>query len=108
YSVSSSFSTRSGLQSLSIASKGRIKYKNDSRNNISVKSASSHTASRDLVNISFAHQAYTPSASIPFTSYQFSFNLKPGGEVFGLHPNVSFGGYFSRQYIAEDDKTQML
>ncbi|HRP55599.1 PA14 domain-containing protein [Agriterribacter sp.] len=108
YSVSSSFSTRSGLQSLSIASKGRIKYKNDSRNNISAKSASSYTASRDLVNISFAHQAYTPSASIPFTSYQFSFNLKPGGEAFGLHPNVSFGGYFSRQYIAEDDKKQML
>ena len=108
YSVSSSFCTRSGLQSLSIASKGRIKYQNDSKNSISTKSASSYTASRDLVNISFAHQAYTPSASIPFTSYQFSFNLKPGGEVFGAHPNVSFGGFFSRQYIAEDDKKQML
>lgn len=106
YSVSSSFSTRSGLQSLSIASKGRMKYKNDNKNNLSAKSASFYTASRSLVNISFAHQAYTPSASIPFTSYQFSFNLKPGGEVFGVHPNVSFGGFFSRQYIAEDDKKQ--
>jgi hypothetical protein len=108
YSVSSSFSTRSGLQSLSIASKGRIKYKDDNKNNISANSASSYTASRDLVNISFAHEAHIPSASIPFTSYQFSFNLKPGGEVFGAHPNVSFGGFFSRQYIAEDDKKQML
>lgn len=108
YSVSSSFSTRSGLQSLSIAATGRIKYQNDSRNNISAKSASSYTASRDLANISFAHQAYTPFAGIPFTSYQFSFNLKPGGEIFGAHPNISFGGFFSRQYIAEDDKKQML
>ncbi|HEX5023963.1 MAG TPA: hypothetical protein VFV68_01770, partial [Agriterribacter sp.] len=105
YSVSSSFSTRSGLQSLSIASVGRMKYRNDTKNN---SSSSYATVSRDLAQISFAHQAYTPAANIPFTSYQFSFNLKPGGEAFGLHPNVSFGGFYSRQYIADDDKKQSL
>ncbi|HTN08211.1 PA14 domain-containing protein [Agriterribacter sp.] len=106
FSASTSFSTRSGLQSLSIASTGRLKYKNDTRNNELSPSGALYTASRNLVNISFAHQAYTPSVNIPFTSYQFSFNLKPGGEVFGTHPNISFGGFFSRQYIAEDDKKQ--
>ncbi len=105
YAVSSSYSTRSGLQALTISSKGVLKSKNDNANNKSSGGAGS-AISGDLVNISFAHQAYTPSTNIPFTSYQFSFNFKPGGEITVVHPYYSFGGFYSKQYIAQEDKTQ--
>lgn len=103
YSVSSAYSTRSGLQALTIGSKGVLKDRSAAMDN---KSSSGPTISGDLVNISFAHQAYTPSTNIPFTSYQFSFHLKPGAAVTVLHPYYSFGGFFSRQYIAESDQVQ--
>ena len=105
FSVSSSYSTRSGLQALTIGSKGVQKTKTDNANNKSSGGAVS-AISGDLVNISFAHQAYTPSTNIPFTSYQFSFHLKPGGEITVAHPYYSFGGFYSKQYIASEDKTQ--
>lgn len=101
YSVSSSYSTRAGLQALSIGSKGVLRDKSAVKDN-----KSGPTISGDLVNISFAHQAYTPSTNIPFTSYQFSFNLKPGGEITVLHPYYSFGGFYSRQHIAAEDTNQ--
>lgn len=101
YSVSSTYNTRAGLQALSIGSKGVLRDKSAVKDN-----TSGPTISGDLVNISFAHQAYTPSTNIPFTSYQFSFNLKPGAAITVVHPYYSFGGFYSRQYIADEDKTQ--
>lgn len=104
FSVSSGYSTRAGLQALTIHSKGVKKNTNDIRNNGSVKAGP--TISGNIVHISLAHQAYTPLAPIPFTSYQYGFQAKPGSEFFGMHPNVSLGGFYSRQYIADGDKTQ--
>src|SRR5690606_29499223 len=92
YSVSSTYNTRAGLQALSIGSKGVLRDKSAVKDN-----TSGPTISGDLVNISFAHQAYTPSTNIPFTSYQFSFNLKPGAAITVVHPYYSFGGFYSRQ-----------
>ncbi len=103
FSVNSSFSTRAGLQALTISSKGYLKNRSAILNN---RYAQGGAISGDLVQISFAHQAYTPSSNIAFSSYQYSFNLKPGAEFFGTHPNISFGGFYSRQYIAEGDQTQ--
>ncbi|MBW7893432.1 MAG: hypothetical protein H3C48_20945, partial [Chitinophagaceae bacterium] len=105
FRLNSGFSTRTGLQGLSINSVGRMKAKDDDKN---TKSSGVSAISNDYSGISFAHQAYTPATNIPFTSYQFSFNLKPGTELFGNHPNLSFGGFYSRQYIAKADTTQLF
>lgn len=58
--------------------------------------------------ISFAKQAYTPTISIPFTSSQFSFTSKIGGEAWVVHPNFYVKGYSSTQYIAPEDTLQTL
>lgn len=58
--------------------------------------------------ISFAKQSYTPSISIPFTSSQFSFTSKIGGEAWVVHPNLYIKGYSSTQFIALEDMKQSI
>lgn len=58
--------------------------------------------------ISFATQSYTPTISVPFTSSQFSFTGKIGGEAWVVHPNLYVKGYGSNQYIAPEDTLQVL
>ncbi|HWK02510.1 MAG TPA: hypothetical protein VNS58_02695 [Puia sp.] len=98
-SIGASFSTRRGLQDLNFSMSGSRLNKNqadDSRWNRSGPSTFGG-------NISFAHQAYTPTVHLPYTSYQFNFTFKLGGEANGFHPLGSIGGYYSRQYIAQND-----
>jgi len=58
--------------------------------------------------ISFATPTYTPSIKMPFTSTNFSFNAKYGGELWGVFGNLNITGYVSKQEIAEEDTLQSL
>ncbi|HSC36280.1 MAG TPA: hypothetical protein VLD19_00365, partial [Chitinophagaceae bacterium] len=58
--------------------------------------------------ISFSTPSYTPTITVPFTSSQFSFKTKIGGEIWGTFGSVSIRGYGSVQKIADADKTQSL
>jgi hypothetical protein len=58
--------------------------------------------------ISFARASYTPTIQMPFTSFQFTFKGKGGGEIFGFHPLVALGGFYSQQYIAPADRVKKL
>jgi len=55
--------------------------------------------------ISFATQTYTPQISMPMKNISVSFRGTLGMEIFGLHPNASVGGYYSRQELAETEET---
>lgn len=59
-------------------------------------------------SISFGRTSFTPSIDIPFTSFQFSFRGKLGGEVFVFHPLGAIGGSYSQQYIAKGDRIRKL
>jgi hypothetical protein len=95
------FSSRKGLESLTMSFRGTKKMgldkDNQAKNPTHFKSA-----------ITFAHSASVPHVTAKFTSFQFSFKVKPGGAIFGFHPLASVGGYFSRQFIAEADRTTKL
>lgn len=58
--------------------------------------------------LSFARTSYTPTIQMPFTSFQFSFRGKAGGAIFGFHPLVALGGFYSQQYIAPGDRVKKL
>ncbi|MBX2922746.1 MAG: hypothetical protein KF746_11180 [Chitinophagaceae bacterium] len=58
--------------------------------------------------ISFATPAYSPSIQMPFTSTNFTFNAKYGGEIWGVFPNLNISGYVSRQKIENADTLQSL
>jgi hypothetical protein len=107
FSISPSFSTRSGLQSLTISAKGTQKYKDAIKdaegNTIGHRSGTAGNSSGGT--ISFAHQSYTPAVTNSFTSLQFNFSVKLGGAAVGFHPLGSVSGYFSTQYIAKEDQT---
>ncbi|HEX5154747.1 MAG TPA: hypothetical protein VFW07_25040 [Parafilimonas sp.] len=53
--------------------------------------------------ISFASPSYNPSVAIPFTSNQFTFTGKMGGEIVVFHPSVFLRGYVTKQGIADPD-----
>lgn len=67
-----------------------------------------HTSSSGSTSLSFARTSYTPSIQIPFTSFQFSFRGKAGAAIFGFHPLVALGGFYSQQYIAPADRVRKL
>jgi len=59
--------------------------------------------------ISFATPSYTPTITMPYTSTQYFFRAKVGGENWTIHP--SFGaieGYISKQQIKPSDRTQQI
>jgi hypothetical protein len=95
FSVGAAISTRSGMKDLSFNMSGAKSYV-DNRRDQNMNPGLSGC-------LDFAFQAYTPKMNLPFTSYQFNFSLRPGLALFGLHPYLSLGGYYSSQYIASPD-----
>lgn len=100
--LSTGFSSRAGLQSLSFSATGSIdknKYPYDK------SSPGSVTVSGALT---FATPAMTPSIQMPITSEGYNINATLGLAIFGLHPNVRMEGYVNRQMIRETDQVQKL
>jgi hypothetical protein len=99
FSVGASFSTRRGLQDLTVNTSG-------SKLNLAQDDDQRQSPSDFSSSLSFAHRAYTPTVNLPYTSYQFNFSVKLGGEADGFHPLGSIGGYFSSQAIENSDTIQ--
>jgi len=45
------------------------------------------------------HPTYTPQISMPMENYSLAVAFTAGGEVFGLHPNMSLSGFYSEQRL---------
>lgn len=92
-SVGASYNSRAGLQALTIQGGyvgPGIKMKSGKTFNAPFNGGSS---------ISFSQPAFTPSLNFPFRTTSFSLTSTVGGEVFGLHPDMKFKGYSSKQAL---------
>jgi len=102
-SIGTNYNSRTGIQNLQLTAEYR-----QGINNFSKDKYSGNMGTAISSYISFATPSYTPQISIPFTSSQFTFKGKVGGEAWALHPSVSITGYASVQKIAPEDQTQAL
>jgi hypothetical protein len=57
-------------------------------------------------SISFATPTFSPSMSMPFHNVSLSFEATGGGEIFGVHPNASISGFYSKQQLAKNKLKQ--
>lgn len=110
FKTSATFSTRSGLQSLTISAKGTKRGEIDKwiihkagSFSIPVPMFNTATGSHSFSPITFSHQAYTPTISAPYTSFNFSLSGKLGIEFTGIATSPHLSGYYSTQYIAKED-----
>jgi hypothetical protein len=96
-SIGLNFNSRRGLTDLQISS--YASRKEDDKNRVLAQGSYA---------LSFARTSYTPTIQIPFTSLQFSFRGKLGGEITVFHPLGAIGGYYSEQTIALQDRKRKL
>ncbi len=92
--VSGGVNSRRGLKDLTISS------------NMSASAQGKYSQSQRLFNgaISFGSSTYFPTSPLPLRNISFSFHGTLGGEAFGINPNGTLNGYYSRQYL--EAKTQ--
>ncbi|MBX3255773.1 MAG: hypothetical protein KF862_16685 [Chitinophagaceae bacterium] len=108
-SLSTNYNSRTGISGLQFGAQvsGSVKTSlKDNNGNQRYASVGSHSVNSSF--ISFAIPAYSPGIQMPFTSTNFSFDTKFGGEIWGVHPNVNISGYVSKQEIADEDTLQRL
>jgi PA14 domain len=103
--IGTNYNSRTGINSLQMSgqiSQQEHMMKNDEEQN------NSQNFGGISSTISFSKPAFTPTVTIPFTSAQYSFKVKLGGELWGLHPDLSVRGYGSVQQIADVDKIKLM
>jgi hypothetical protein len=109
-SIGLSYNSRGGMKALQYSA-GITQYKESEKNSKEqAQSAGGHFSSSSIFssNISFAYPTFTPTINLPYTSYSYTVTLKVGGETKVVHPSLYIGGYISKQYIADRDKTIYL
>lgn len=100
FSIAAPFNSRTGLKGLQVS--GGI-------NSYKKKDGVDHRASDGIASfISFASPTYSPTITMPYTSSNFTFSGKIGGQAWGVHPSFYISGYVSRQFIAVNDRTKYL
>ena len=57
-------------------------------------------------SFSFAHTAFVPSATLPWTSFGISFKFKSGGGIFGIFGNATLKGWYNEQKLSKKQKTK--
>ncbi|MEM6261660.1 MAG: hypothetical protein AAGI38_04060, partial [Bacteroidota bacterium] len=101
-SASTSFNSRNGLGPLTLG--GNLskssEYKVSGRegtfsNGSSISGSSSY---------SFASPSYVPTSQHSYKNFAFAYSANAGGELFGLAPALSSGGYYSKQSIEPEQK----
>lgn len=114
-STSIGFNSRSGLKDLQFT--GGVRLDKKQQQNAQKRKKDEKPGWEDRLggkmplyntSISFATTSVTPKISMPFTSENYSINIKVGTELKILVPSLSLGGYISKQYIAKEDTLQKL
>lgn len=103
------YNSRTGLRNLQLSA-GVRQY---SEMKVNYGEGKSHAfkgrqSSHFSTSISFASPTAIPTISMPFTSRQFSFTGKVGGEFGIAHPSAYVSGYVSKQKIDAADTLQSL
>lgn len=104
FSVTQPYNTRSGLRALQLGmGAGRSKVVEKNGKNYT---RGYHQGISSF--ISFNSPSYTPTITIPYTSFSISFSGKVGGLAKVAFPNLFLSGYIARQFIADVDTLQEL
>ncbi|HEU4470107.1 MAG TPA: PA14 domain-containing protein [Flavisolibacter sp.] len=114
--LSTNFNSRAGMSSLnlsgglSLTREAEVKKKESSeKEGETVKAKGSLSVLNfPSASISFSRPSYTPTISVPYTSTNFTFRAKVGGEITGVHPSGFLEGYVSSQKIEKRDQVQAL
>ena len=105
--VGYTYSSRMGLSSMHLdvnASGGVNKGATYTDGNGDKKDASSSMGGSFNSTLSFAYPSIMPSISKRFTKASFSLNTSVGLEYWWVNPTFKLGGYYTKTYIADDDK----
>jgi len=97
-SVGGAFNSRGGLKAMTIGvSQSKSFTEVDKKGKEHNNSRSGQVASSSF---DFGMPTYTPSGGLPMQNLSITGNFKLGAEAWGLHPNVSIGGYYSAQQLS--------
>ncbi len=88
--ASLAYNTRGGLQELSFS-----RTRKHSDKNAPNKNGNANTN----VSISFGYPTFNPTIAMPMHNNSFTFNGTVGGELWGIHGNLSLTGYWSKQTL---------
>lgn len=105
--VKSSFNSRSGMKTTSFSKS--ITYEGIHRfkvNNKDKELVGRIGAANNVSYISGGSQSYVPQISMPMRNVNVSFNFQFGPYANTLEKSTSISGYYSRQAIDKDEKTQ--
>ncbi len=94
--LSAPYNSRTGLKDISLGL------------NVRASNMKDKAASAGLSGISFAWTTYTPTITMPYTNFNYSFTGKLGGALYVGHPNLYINGYVSSEYIAAADTSLSL
>jgi hypothetical protein len=94
YKIGASINSRSGLKSLSLGSNLKI---------LETSKILSKLSKFTSTDISFSKPSYIQDIEFPRKNKSFSFKGTVGGELFGLHGSVKVNGYFTKQYIDQNE-----
>ncbi|MFT3981139.1 MAG: PA14 domain-containing protein [Ferruginibacter sp.] len=96
--VGYNYSSRVGLSSMHLDMNVSESYKRGEDNNQSMTWGSVGGT------LSFAYPSVVPSITKPFTRENYSLELSMGGEAWALNAHLKLKGYYSRIYLADEDK----
>ncbi len=108
-SVGLPFNSRQGFTSLSISADHSKSVSADIKN--SKGEVTAHTNSRTAganggTSISFAGLSYVPQSKLPLFNLSLSLSATIGLATYGIHGNVRTKGYFSGQFLLDNQKSQ--
>lgn len=106
--IGTNYNSRMGVQALQMTTQIRKQRDFSLIKDDQVKVISRGITGGIVSEISFATPSYTPAITLPFTSEQFTFTGKLGGEKWTYHENFYIQGNYSRQFIKEEEKTKSL
>jgi hypothetical protein len=104
--LSTNYNTRTGISALQLNTEVRTDY-SDQKNEANLTKAAVSSVPISAA-ISFAVPSYIPTISMPYTSTQYAFTVKVGGEHWGGHLSLFANGYVSQQEIKPEDVCQSL
>ena len=103
-SLSAPYNSRTGLRDIQLGMNAGMPYRFPGDGS----AKKSDVGPMDFAGLTFAWSAYTPTMTMPMTSYNVTATLKPGLALWATHPNTYFQGYFGQSYIANSDTTLSL
>ncbi|MBL0048939.1 MAG: hypothetical protein IPP32_12680 [Bacteroidetes bacterium] len=96
--VGTSFNSRSGLKSLTIGASLTASKSNKNDKDRSVSNGQSVSS-----NFDFGMPTYVPQVSLPMENFSATGSFKLGFEAFGVHPNFTVGGFYSKQSLKKNN-----